>query len=102
MDNQQKQRIVVATYMRKSKNWILEICEGNNKLIDIKYIHTSKFDFSGKRFKKNIEILAKNLENEGITLKEIENAILKEAKDYDIKPPKYLRWCYIKFKINKP
>jgi hypothetical protein len=91
MDNRQKENSVTASYMRKSKSWIFEVCDSNNKLIDIKYIKTFKLDFSGKLFKSYVEMLSKNFEKDGITQKQIEEAILKEAKECNIKPPKYLR-----------
>lgn len=71
--------------MRKSKNWIFEVCDENHKLINIGYIQETKFD------KKNIETLAERFADQGITQKQMEDAILKEAKECNIKPPKYLR-----------
>ena len=91
MNNQQKENVVLVSYVRKSKNWIFEVCDSKNKLIDIKYITTFKLDFSGKLFKSYVEILARDFKKDGITQKQIEEAILKEAKECNIKPPKYLR-----------
>lgn len=91
MDNRQK-NVVEVSYMRKSKNWIFEVCDENHKLIDIKYIPTFKLDFFGKLFKSYVEELSKKFERYGIIQKQMEDVILKEAKECNIKPPKYLRW----------
>ena len=91
MDNRQKENIVTASYVRKSKNWIFEVFDSNDKLVDIKYITIFGLDFSGKLFKSYVENLSKSFERYRITQKQIEKAILKEAKECNIKPPKYLR-----------
>ena len=60
MDNRQKENIVTASYVRKSKNWIFEVFDSNDKLVDIKYITIFGLDFSGKLFKSYVENFSKS------------------------------------------
>lgn len=82
---------VTAGYLYQRGRWEIFLHEGKQPIKNSPLFWPILPDFTGKRFEKEVEKLAEELNRYGVTKEQIEEAILEECRREDIKPPKYLR-----------
>lgn len=83
--------IVKATYLHQRERWEIIVWKGENHLKTTSLHWPFLPDFTGKRFEKNVEKVAAELSEYGISKKQIEDVILKTCRRDNLAPPKYLR-----------
>lgn len=75
-------------HIGRQKCWLVFICGKNQAEV----LNIPKFDFTGKKFHKNVIKLSQHLQEQyGITQKELESAIVTACAQHKINPPKYLK-----------
>lgn len=89
--NEKRKILVEAFYSYNGGYWEIFICDEKNIPIRGRRINEPFLDFRGKIFKRKIKNVVIELERYGVTMEDVEEAILEEAQEKGINPPKFLR-----------